>query len=173
MRLFGLLLLIAFFSSCEFHTEVKTPSSSSSSDSKTSSGSKIRNGIKLKSGGLEVSQAFLVYPDGSLVPEENLTKVNEDLKLVLRIDKGWKVENDKVEIGASEKVTTSEGNVILDEKDLFKDQGPANASDASVITLRVSITQINKLFDYYQVDFRVWDKKGTNEVSGSYRFNLK
>jgi hypothetical protein len=169
MKLLYLLLLIPFFGSCEMHTEFKLAGGKSDTASKAT---KIRNGIKLKSNGLHVSQAFLVYPDGSLVPEENLTKVNQYLKLILVIDKGWTVQNSKVQLGAAEKLTNSDGDVLLDEKDLFKGQDIVSATDAGIITLRISVTQVHKLYDYYQVDFKVWDKKSKAELSGWYRFNL-
>ena len=67
--------------------------------------SKIRNGIELNTtGNLKVSQAFLLFEDGTLVPESNEAKVNQPVNLRLIIEDGFTENNGKVEIGASEKI---------------------------------------------------------------------
>ena len=170
MRLLLPLLAITFFTSCEFHAKVKEATDEAA---KSSTKSKIRNGINIKSNGLKVSQAFLVYGDGTLVPPENLAKINQELYIRLIIDSGWKVENGKVTLGASEKVTTSDGKAILDEADLFSGNDTVDEKDAGVIVLKVVINRVDKLYDYYQVNFKVWDKKGTGEITGDYRFNIQ
>src|SRR5215207_9524805 len=71
-------LAIILFSSCEF-TVKQEPSADNKPVSK---GSKIRNGIELKTtGDLKVSQAFLLFEDGSLVPSSNEAKVNQEVNL--------------------------------------------------------------------------------------------
>jgi hypothetical protein len=136
-------------------------------------GTKTRNNIELKANGLKAEQAFLIYEDGSLVPEDNKVKVNQKVRLRL-IMSGWKEEEGKVYIGASEKISTSDGTVFLDEKDLFEayDTAGVTPKDAEVISLSAVITQIDKLYDYFLVSFRVWDKKSNGEVSGSYKLYL-
>ena len=163
-------LLVILFASCEFHAKVKEATDEAV---KTSPKTKIRNGIKIKSTGLNVSQAFLVYEDGTLVPPENNVKVNQELYIRLIIDSGWKVENGKVSVGAAEKVMTSDATTILDEADLFSGSEVVDAKDASVIVLKVVINRVDKLYDYYQVNFRVWDKKGNGEITGDYRFHIQ
>jgi hypothetical protein len=136
------------------------------------SGIKIRNNIKLQTSGLNVSQAFLLYEDGSLVPPDNVTNVGRPVKLRLIIDGGWEKEDGNVYIGASEKIETSEGQVILDEKDLFSHMPYISADDARYITLTATISGLDKLYDYFLVSFRVWDKKGKGEVTGSYKLHV-
>lgn len=134
--------------------------------------SKIRNGIELSKDGLDVEQAFLLYEDGSLVPDGN--KVSVGQKVVLRlIMSGWKPDNGKVYLGAAEKITTSEGNIVLDEADLFKEIESVSEQDAKYISLSAVITKLDKLYDYFVVSFKVWDKKSNAEVSGSYKLYLK
>jgi hypothetical protein len=154
-----LLCLVA----CKFKTDLKINPVSG----------KIRNGIQLKPNGLYPTQAFLLDEKESLIEDDNLVKPNEYLNLRLVIDSGWIVNNGLVKIGAAEKVETSDGEVLLDEKDLFAAGDEVNASDAKVITLKVIITKVTKLYDYYLVTFRVWDKNGTGEVTGSYKFHLQ
>ncbi|MEJ0103250.1 MAG: hypothetical protein WDO19_12130 [Bacteroidota bacterium] len=47
------------------------------------------------------------------------------------------------------------------------------SADNPGITLSAVINGIDKLYDYFLVSFRVWDKKGTGEVTGSYKLYLK
>jgi hypothetical protein len=164
-----ILLLALMFFSCE--VKVNTPSSKESKTEKTNA--KIRNGIQLKANGLNVEQAFLTYEDGALVSNENKIDVNQKVVLRLIMD-GWKEENGRVMIGATEKLTTSKGQTILDTDDLFVSYPEGvDAKDAKYITLSAVITRLDELYDYFLVEFRVWDKKGGGEVTGSYKLYLK
>ena len=166
---FAIYLLSAFILfSCE--AKVKNPSSKNATTEKTSA--KIRNGIQLKANGLKVEQAFLAYEDGSLVSNENKIDVNQKVVLRLIMD-GWKEENGKVMIGATEKLTTSKGQTILDTEDMFGAYPDGvDAKDAKYITLSAVITRLDQLYDYFLVEFRVWDKKGGGDVTGSYKLYL-
>ena len=165
------LFFLLLFQSCKF--TVEKSSDESKPEAKTSS-SKIRNGIELTTkGNLKVSQAFLLFEDGSLVPASNQATVNQPVNLRLIIDKGFKEENGKVEIGASEKIETNSGEVLLDEKDLFSTLGEIESARAEILTLKAVITRVDKLYDYFLVSFRVWDKKGDGEVTGSYKLYLQ
>ena len=121
-----------------------------------------------------MEQAFLITEDGSLLPEDNKVKVNQKIKLRL-IASGWTEKDGRIFIDASEKVETNEGNVFLDEKDLFRDyQDGLSPEDAKYITLSVVITQIDKLYDYYRVLFQVKDKiDGQKSVEGSYKLYIE
>lgn len=163
------LLTVFVFFSCE--VKVNKPSSKDATTEKTTS--KIRNGIQLKTNGLKVEQAFLSYEDGSLVSNENKIDVNQKVILRLIMD-GWKEENGKVMIGATEKLTTSKGQTILDTEDLFSAYAEGvDAKDAKYITLTAVITRLDELYDYFLVEFRVWDKKSGGDVTGSYKLYLK
>lgn len=165
-------LYFAFFLllvSCEFKAEVKIPE-----EKKSNVNSKIRNGIKIKDNGLRISQAFLLYEDGTLVPESNEAKVGQKIQLRLIIDSGWNAVGGKVYPNASEKIETNDGATVLDEKDLFAGLTDGiSEKDAGVISLSAVITRIDKLCDYYLVNFRVWDKKGSADATGSYKFYIK
>ncbi len=134
---------------------------------------KVRNDINIKAEGINFSQAFLLYEDGTLVPESNETGVGKPVKMRLIIDGGWKEQDGKVSIGASEKIETSDGGVVLDEKDLFADMPIINANDAKVITLTANISRLDKLYDYFLVSFKVWDKNGTGQITGNYKLYIK
>jgi hypothetical protein len=77
-------------------------------------------------------------------------------------------------LDAEEQITTSDGRQLLDQKNLFKDYADGLTSeDAKALTLSARITAIDKLYDYFTVTFRVWDKQNQNELSGSYNLYLK
>ena len=158
--------LVAFllFISCEL--KVNTPGGDSSAH-------KIRNDIQLKEKGLIVEQAFLLFEDGKLIPPGNKIEVGQWVGLRLIVN-GWQKNDGKVFLDAEEQITTSDGKQLLDQKNLFKDYADGLTSeDAKALTLSARITAIDKLYDYFTVTFRVWDKQNQNEVSGSYKLYLK
>jgi hypothetical protein len=175
MRILTLLLLSAAIAAC--NNNAKTDTSSKVEDSKpgspSSTSQNVRNDVKFNSSGLNVQQAFLMFEDGRLVPQDNKVEVGQQVNLRLIID-GWKANNGKVMLGASEKIATDEGQVILNEPDLFHEFAEGvNAADAGVITLSAVITKVDKLFKYFEVSFKVWDKSSNDNVTGSYRLYLK
>ena len=136
-------------------------------------GSKIRNGIQLKENGLKVEQAFLVFEDGKLVPSDNKVDIGQWIGLRLILN-GWQQKQGKVFVDAEEQITTNDGKQLLDQKDLFKEYADGLSSeDAKTITVSARITAIDKLYDYFTVTFRVWDKQSQKEISGSYKLYLK
>jgi hypothetical protein len=166
MRLLLIFLFAGMLCSCE--VKVNVPGVS-----KNSSASKIRNGIDVNAKGVKVEQAFLTYDDGSLVDETNTTSVNKKLKINFVV-KGWKVENNKVALEANEKITTSDGNVIMDEQELFSKGGleAISAADAEYPRLSVVINQVNKLYDFYLVSFKIWNKGTDQSIEGKYKFHI-
>lgn len=165
-NLFFIIFSMVFFSSCEITVK--------KGDSKDEAKSKIRNGISIQSKGIEAEQAFLLREDGSLLPDDNKVKVNEKIKMRL-VASGWKEKDGKVFIDASEKVETNEGNVFLDEKNLFAAYTDGlSPEDAKYITLSVVITQIDKLYDFYRVSFQVKDLTDPqNRVEGFYKLYIE
>ena len=165
MRSFLLLLIAGMLCSCE--VKVNTPSTTNTSSAK------IRNGIDVNAKGVKVEQAFLTYDDGSLVDESNTTSVNKKLKINFVV-KGWKAENDKVALEANEKITTSDGDVIMDEQELFSKGGmeTISAADAEYPRLSVVINQVNKLYDFYLVSFKIWNKGTDQSIEGKYKFYI-
>jgi len=152
------------FISCE--VKVNTPTTEGS-------GGKIRNGIQLKENGLIAEQAFLLFEDGKLMPPGNKIDVGQwvGLRLILN---GWQKKDGKVFVDAEEQITTNDGKQLLDQKNLFKEYADGLTSeDAKALTLSARITAIDKLYDYFTVTFRVWDKQSHNEISGSYKLYLK
>ena len=154
-------------------TSLTSQAANKAKSSARSAATKIRNDIELQSKGLKVSQAFLVYDDGKLVPEDNSTNVGQPVNLRLIIEDGWQQKDGKVFVGASERIESSEGDVLLDEKDLFQNISSVRPEEAQYITLTANISKLNRLYDYFLVTFRVWDKNGDGEVTGSYKLRIQ
>ena len=179
MRLtsFIALALIAFISckdatKTENKAETKTDTVSTTAP-ETTSDKKIRNKISFNSTGITVKQAFLLFEDGKLVPDDNKVEIGQKVLLRLIIE-DWKPVDGKVFLGASEKIETDEGQVVLDEKDLFASYPDGiDPVDAATITLTAVITRVDKLFNHFDISFKVWDKKSQDNVEGSYRVYLK
>jgi hypothetical protein len=177
MRLTAILFSAIVLCSCEL--KVKTPEKEKTSvgNEKPYSRNKnrIRNEIELGTiGGVKVEQAFLTYADdGSLIDEQNITELGRKITLHLVID-GWKADGDKAYLEASEKVTSNEGDVIFEDKNLFKeyDTTGVSLSDAKLITLNVGLKKVNKLFDFFIVDFSIWNEKASQSIKGKYKFYI-
>ncbi|HET6768200.1 MAG TPA: hypothetical protein VFH08_12395 [Chitinophagaceae bacterium] len=158
-------ICLSFFS-CEF--SVKTYDKTQNKDSK------IRNGIKVNATGVKLEQAFLVKEDGTLLPEDNKIEVKQKIKLRL-ITNGWMEKEGRVYLDAAQKVIISGGQVIFDQANLFSKDSIESLSveDAKYINLIFWLNEINELFDFATVEFRLWDKMGEGVVEGSYKVYLK
>lgn len=134
----------------------------------------VLNNIDIESkGGVKVYRTFLSYSDGSLVPSSNTTQLQQPIYLNINVEKGWEEEDGKVSIGASEKITTDNGTVLLEEADLFKNTTSLSADDAKFIRLKALINNMSGPINYFVVDFKVWDKNGDGVIKGSYKFSIE
>jgi len=138
------------------------------------SGGQITNNISIKAtGGAKVNSAFLTYPNGDTVPEDNIARIGQKIQLNLYVD-GWLEEKGKVFLGAGEKIATDHGEVVLDEPDMFLSYSDGiSPEDAKIISIRAVITRMDKKFDFFVVSFRVWDKKGNGVITGNYKLRVK
>ncbi|CAL1518729.1 hypothetical protein [Chitinophaga sp. MM2321] len=134
---------------------------------------KIRNGIQVEAnGGLIVEQAWLQYASGPLVRDGNIINVGEKIKIHLIIQ-GWKGMNDVISIGASERITTDEGQCLLEATDMFADYATLSLQAVQKISLSAVIDNIDRLVDYFKVDFRIWSKMyREQEITGYYQFHI-
>lgn len=180
VKLCYIILLALLLSSCNFSCSVgenksgvKTKSVSSS-DPSSLNGAMIKNDIELEAAGVKVKEVYLLDADKNLLTD-NVTGIGEKIYAVIKLDTGWVKENGKSFIGASERISTSAGRVIIDAEDIFKDYEATGISavDAEVISLSAVITQADTGLENFVVQFRVWDKKGKGEVKGKYKFRLR
>lgn len=165
--------------SCEFKCSVggdkKEKSEMVTPSVREENGAVITNNINIKATGVQLKSAVLKLVSGERVPDDNVVSVGEKINLVIILDSAWTVENDRSFIGASEKITTDGGVTALNAGDLFLqyDETGVDPVDAKVIRLNAVITKPGPEVKYYKVDFRVWDKKGTAEIIGDYKFYIK
>jgi hypothetical protein len=135
----------------------------------------ISNGIELKlSEGIQLVKAYLFFDDGKKLSDSNFAELKQKVNLLVQVQPGsWTEKDGKVSIGASEKITTPSGGEVLNEADLFATITDINAVDAQYITLKAIITSMVRKFDYFLVNFTIWDKWGSGIISGSYKLRIK
>jgi len=178
-QFFYLIVLCALVSSCDFKcsvggkSDIKTKPVTSA-DNTTLNGAIIKNDIDLEVTGVKVKEVYLVDEQNNLLTE-NKAAVGEKIYAVIRLDTGWVKENGKSFIGAAERIMTPAGRVVVSADDIFKDYEATglDAEDAKVISLSALIKERGTEADEFSVQFRVWDKKGSGEVKGKYKFTLK
>ena len=165
-------------SSCNFtvgdkKADVKTKEVTSK-DNTALNGAIIKNNIDLDVTGVKLKEAYLTDADYKPLTE-NKAGLGEKIYIIIRLDTGWVKEKGKSFIGASEKIITSAGRVVVSADDIFKDDELTglDAKDTKVISLSAIITQADPGVNDFEVQFRVWDKKGAGEVKGKYYFSLK
>jgi len=132
-------------------------------------GTLISNGIALETKDVNVRRAFLYFDNSTLVPADNKASLGRQVKLRLVIEDGWNEREGKVALGASEKIETDKGQVVLHEKDLFATTPVIDAEAAKGITLNATVSKTGRENGYFTVFFRVWDKQGDGEIKGSYK----
>ncbi len=179
--LFSPLLLIAFIlTSCEFKCSVGDTTAEKEGEGKPveKNGTLLYNGIKLEAKEVSIKKAYLVVNDdsGEMVGEGNFADIKKGVKLILRTGDGWKVTDDRVWLGASMKVYSETGELLLDKPDMFSsyDETGITAEDSKTLALSVYFTKFeNKQPVSLDVVFRVWDKKSSAQVEGSYTVHSK
>lgn len=179
LKLFYLFVLAALLTSCDFKCSVggNEPGTKTkpitSANNNALNGAVIKNDIDLEATGVKLKEAYLVDAKNNLLTE-NKARIGEKIYLVIKLDTGWVKENGKSFIGASERIVTSAGRVVINADDIFKDYEIAGLDpvDAKLISLSAVITQADPGLNDFTVQFRVWDKKGSGEVKGKYKFTL-
>lgn len=132
------------------------------------------NGITMNIKGFKVSEAGLYFEDGSKVPEDNTVELNQKVMLYAVLDSGYKVVAGKVFPGSSERIVLSNGFEVLKTDDLFADYSAGvKAEDGKYITLKAMMTQIDDKSMEINVSFKIWDKKGPSNITGSYKLHIK
>jgi hypothetical protein len=127
-----LIVLSLSLQSCEFSCSIGGKKDEIKGTAVVKDGARIYNDIQLATNKVKLSKAYLMFKDGSAMPEGNLVDFTKPVNVQLVVEDGWMNENGKVMLGAAEKITAEDGTVILDEKDLFSgryDEG-ISATDA-------------------------------------------
>lgn len=180
-QLIAFIVTAIVLSSCEFKCQVgnpgkKEPGTNDSTNKQANNGNlrKTLNGIEFNAKGVQVHQAYLALESGDLISSDNTVSLGE--KVVLTINsEGWKNESGKTFIGISQTITTHTGATVLETGDMFSkyDETGIAAEYANLLKLKAYITETKPEIEYFNVVFRVWDKKGDGEITGKYKFYIK
>ena len=172
INLLSLYVMLAFLlSSCQFECSVGNNGKEPAGKAKVQNDTRVYNEIKVNSYKAKLKRAYLVFEDGSRVPDDNFVDFSQPVKLILDINDGWVEEGGKVFLGASEKIITESGDVLLDAQDLFQDYTEQGipVADARKVSIKATIRlRENVPPTSFSVQFRVWDKKGDGYIEGSY-----
>jgi hypothetical protein len=158
------------------HKSGKDDEKNNDENSKEKSKNKIQllNDISIETkGSVEVYRAFLSFESGDLVPSSNVTSPGKPVYLNLNVTKGWKEDEGTVALGASERISSDNGTVFLDEPDLFQNYNSISAEDAKFIRLKAVVNSKTGPIKYFVVDYKVWDKNGDGVITGSYKFYVE
>jgi hypothetical protein len=167
---------VFFLQSCEFNCSVGDKKNEEEKGAAVvKDGARIYNNIELNFTGVKISKAFLLLANGKRVPDDNFVDFKSPVKMQLAIDSGWVEQNGKVLLGASEKIITEEGAVLVNEQDLFQ-KYPDGVSVADSKSIYLSATV--KLKEgaaptFFTVSFRIWDKQGNGNIEGNYKLYSK
>ncbi len=177
MKLFALFLLIGvsfLFQSCEFSCSIGKKEEVSGA-AEVKNGARIYNDIQLNASGVKVDKAYLLLDNGQRVPDDNFVDFTGPVKMQLVIDSGWVEENGKVLLGASEKIVTEKGQIVVEEEDLFQKyaDGISVADSKSMYLSAILELKKDSPPASFTVLFRVWDKRGDGFVEGSYKLYSK
>ena len=175
-----LLVLAIIFTSCKFQCQVgkdaEKENLTNSTDKQTTKNgnAQLLNNIILSANDVQVNRAFLASENGDLISSDNKITLGEKVVLTI-MSQGWKNEGGKSFIGISQVISTNTGATVLDTGDMFAkyDETGINAEFTNLLKLTAYITETKPEIEYFKVDFRVWDKKGDGEITGSYKFYVK
>lgn len=135
----------------------------------TNSNATILHGIVVhQKGGLEISQAFLSHADGTFINNRNNVRLGEVVYLNLVVKGGWMAEGDSVAVGAAQNIVAENGQPVLSSPDLFANAGKIYKAKAAHLLLKTTLTKASSGAQKFLVNYRVWDKMGPGEASGSY-----
>lgn len=162
--------LSLLLSSCEFNCSIGKKEEVKGS-AKVKEGARVYNNIQLTTNGVKVDKAFLLLANGQRVPDDNFVDFNGTVKMQIYIDSGWTVENGKVRLGASEKIIAENGDILVDEPDMFQKYADGlSVEDAKSMYLSAILEQKKDAPPTsVTVAFKIWDKMGTGFVEGTYQ----
>ena len=134
------------------------------------------NKISFTSTVFKVSKAYLSLGGDTTTPElpaDFKANVGQRVFLNLVIDSGWVNENGRIYPGIYQKVESDDKKHLFIEDDLMKNhpEGVA-AKDGWLVTIMAVVNTADKHYDHFDVSFKVWDKKGKGEITGSYKLYL-
>jgi hypothetical protein len=136
--------------------------------------SRYKNHILLEAKGFKIKDAFLAFNDSTKLSDDNKVNIGQHVNLILLIDSGWTVENGRIYPGVGQKIESSDGKHVFEQKDLMESHPEGvPAEDGFQVTIQAIIKSSDKDYDHFLVSFHVWDKKNDHEITGSYKLHVK
>src|SRR5258707_8459984 len=89
-------------------------------DKKEEPESRYKNHILLKAKGFKIKDAYLVFNDSTKLQDDNKVNIGQHINLILLIDSGWTMENGKIYPGVGQKIESSDGKHVFEQKDLME-----------------------------------------------------
>jgi len=126
--------------------------------------------------GFKVSRAYLSLDAEAKkeIPADYKAGIGEKIFLQLVIDSGWVNENGRIYPGIYERVESDDKKHLFVEDDMMKATPEGvDAKDGWLVSIMAVLNTTDTHYEYFNVDFRVWDKKGTSNITGSYKLHLK
>jgi len=122
-----------------------------------------------------VKKAYLSVNGKDPVPADFRAEINQNVYLQIEVDpKDWTIEEERIYPGVYEKVESDDKKHVFVQEDMMKDyEGGIAASDGWLITVMAVVRDVDKHYDHFTVNFRVWDKRGKGEITGMYNLYLK
>ena len=171
-----LFTLLTFLSSCSVKCSFGEQEQEPDRRLQIRDGARIYNDIVIRANGVKVEKAYLVFADGEPGPDGNIVDFRQPVDLVITFNEGWKDNAGMVKLGVSEIIKTENGEILLNEPDLFStlDNG-VSIEDARRITIRATIKMKTPAapLTTFNISFRIWDKGGEGFAEGSYKLFSK
>ena len=127
----------------------------------------------------------MVTTYSNLKPEESVLVMNEEKLGHTQIPlgekfivinnkvKGLVIKDNKVSIGCSLKITNNTGKVLLNDADLFKDDGGIyDKKDAEYLKCTISTGKPMNWDEDYKVMVKFWDKYGTGSIENKFTISI-
>jgi len=122
----------------------------------------LNTGLKTEYRNIEPEEAMLVMNDEVLNHTD--IPIGEQFTIVNKGVKGLTQKDGKVSVGCSLLITDMKGNVILNEPDLFKENGIVDAGKTEYLKCMVSTGEPMAWEEHYKVKAGFWDKWGDGKI---------
>jgi len=130
-------------------------------------------GLEVSYKGLSSEEIFLTANGRKLSTNE--VGLNTDLVCFFQGVRGYQLNDNLAYIGASMILTDSDGNELLNEADLFSyyDDEGLTPEDLSSLSLSLTTGSPMEVGEEYNLQMKIWDKKGTGEINASVSLKIK
>jgi hypothetical protein len=122
----------------------------------------FNTGLKTEYKNIEPEETVLVMNDEVL--GHNDIPLGEQFTIINKGVKGLTEKDGKVSLGCSLLITDMKGGVILNEPDLFKENGTVDAEQSEYLKCIVSTGQPMEWDEQYKVKAGFWDKWGDGKI---------